>query len=144
MSVVVAAGTASLQKAAIHRGVEEARRRGLPLVLTAHFDLPRRQHAPEVVQQRRDDAEAVLRKQLAELEAEGVPCAAYMPQAPTPLSEAILQAAAEHDAQLIVVGVRRRTAVGKALLGSSAQDILLRADVPVLAVKLTPEEEDAL
>ena len=32
-------------------------------------------------------------------------------------------------------GVRRRSAVGKALLGSIAQRLILEADVPVLSVK---------
>lgn len=43
----------------------------------------------------------------------------------------------ESDAEvdLLVVGVRRRSPVGKALLGDLAQRLLLEADVPVLAVK---------
>ena len=39
------------------------------------------------------------------------------------------------NAELIVIGLRRRTPVGKLLLGSQAQTILLQADCPVLAVK---------
>jgi nucleotide-binding universal stress UspA family protein len=49
--------------------------------------------------------------------------------------EDLLQAAAENDGDLIVIGLRRRSAVGKLVLGSNAQEILLRADTPVLAVK---------
>lgn len=39
------------------------------------------------------------------------------------------------DVDLLVVGVRRRSPVGKAFLGDVAQRLLLEADVPVLAVK---------
>lgn len=38
-------------------------------------------------------------------------------------------------ARLIVIGVRKRSVVGKVLLGSNAQTILLEASCPVLAVK---------
>ena len=50
-------------------------------------------------------------------------------------SDELIRAAQESDAELIVVGLRHRTAVGKLLLGSYAQRVLLEADCPVLAVK---------
>jgi nucleotide-binding universal stress UspA family protein len=51
------------------------------------------------------------------------------------VAEAILDLAAEVDAELIVIGLRRRSAVGKFVLGSTSQRILLGADCPVVAVK---------
>jgi nucleotide-binding universal stress UspA family protein len=50
-------------------------------------------------------------------------------------SEDLLHLVEQEGADLIVIGVRRRSPVGKLVLGSNAQDVLLRADCPVLAVK---------
>jgi len=50
-------------------------------------------------------------------------------------ADQILRLANELNAELIVIGLRRRTPVGKLLLGSQAQTILLEAECPVLAVK---------
>ena len=41
------------------------------------------------------------------------------------------------DISRIVVGVRRRSPIGKAVLGSIAQRLILEAPLPVLAVKAT-------
>ena len=50
-------------------------------------------------------------------------------------AEEVVGVAEEVDADPIVIGMRRRTPVGKFLLGSTAQRILLEASCPVLAVK---------
>ena len=51
------------------------------------------------------------------------------------VADDIISAAVESQAALIVIGLRRRSPVGKLLLGSNAQRILLDAPCPVLAVK---------
>ena len=56
-------------------------------------------------------------------------------------AEDLLQAAKDEDADMIVIGIRRRSPVGKLILGSNAQDILLHADSAVLAVKASPHHE---
>jgi nucleotide-binding universal stress UspA family protein len=45
--------------------------------------------------------------------------------------------AEEASAEMIVIGLRKRTPVGKLIMGSNAQRILLDATCPVLAVKRT-------
>ncbi|MEA1904135.1 MAG: universal stress protein [Actinomycetota bacterium] len=49
-------------------------------------------------------------------------------------AEDLVAAVEEFDAELLVIGYRRRTATGKAMLGSHAQDVLMDSTVPVLAV----------
>ncbi len=56
------------------------------------------------------------------------------------ISEDIIDLAEEAKADLIVIGLRRRSAVGKLIMGSTAQRILLDASCPVLAVKAAPED----
>lgn len=51
------------------------------------------------------------------------------------VAETVLRVATEADAELLVIGARRRSPVGKFLLGSVTQTIILEADVPVLVVK---------
>ncbi|WP_028474622.1 universal stress protein [Nocardioides alkalitolerans] len=67
---------------------------------------------------------------------EGLPIPIAVEQLMSPDSaEAILDRATELGARLVVIGVRRRSAVGKLLLGSVSQKVILGAEVPVLAVK---------
>ncbi len=50
-------------------------------------------------------------------------------------AEDLISVAEEEKADFIVIGLRRRSPVGKLILGSNAQRILLDASCPVLAVK---------
>jgi nucleotide-binding universal stress UspA family protein len=50
-------------------------------------------------------------------------------------AEDLIAVAEESGGEMIVIGLRRRSPVGKLILGSNAQRILLDATCPVLAVK---------
>ena len=103
-------------RAALRRALTEARLRGSSLVVL---------HGPE------DD--------VAELEAElATAGAGYRLEAWVDggeMAEDLLDLAESTDAAFIVIGLRRRSPVGKLLLGSNAQRVLLDAACPVLAVK---------
>ena len=51
------------------------------------------------------------------------------------VGEQVLEVARQESASLVVVGVRRRSPVGKLIMGSVAQHVILGAACPVLAVK---------
>ena len=58
---------------------------------------------------------------------------------PEDLAEELIKTAETTEADFIVIGLRRRSPVGKLLLGSNAQRVLLDAACPVLAVKADPD-----
>ena len=49
--------------------------------------------------------------------------------------DAVIQIAQDKDVDMIVIGLRHRSMVGKLILGSTVQRILLDATCPVLAVR---------
>lgn len=71
----------------------------------------------------------------AELAQAGIPHEVRQPTDGKSAAESILGAAATSRADLIVIGMRRRSPVGKLIAGSTAQHILLDAPCAVLSVK---------
>ena len=56
-----------------------------------------------------------------------------------PVEEILALAEATPETRMIVIGSRKRSAVGKLFMGSIAQRIILEAEVPVVSVK-DPED----
>lgn len=71
----------------------------------------------------------------AELTNAGIDHDVLQPTEGRAAADEILHVAADQGATLIVIGIRYRSQVGKLLLGSTAQRVLLEAACPVLAVK---------
>ena len=54
-------------------------------------------------------------------------------------ADLIVEQAAAHGARLVVIGLRKRSPVGKILLGSTAQAVLFSSPCPVLSVRAGTE-----
>jgi hypothetical protein len=59
-------------------------------------------------------------------------------------AEAVLDEIKSNNVSRLVIGLKRRTPVGKALLGSVSQRLLLDSPVPVVAVKLREDLGDGV
>ncbi len=79
--------------------------------------------------------EEEVREVGATLEAAGLGCEVRQLVDDADASEVLVALAEKEQADFIVIGLRRRTQVGKLILGSNAQRILLDATRPVMAVK---------
>jgi nucleotide-binding universal stress UspA family protein len=117
-SVIVVGYSASAEgRAALQRALSEATLRGSELVVV---------HTTPG-----GDTEELT----SELQASGVPHEVKLAGDALDPADELLRAAEAADAEFIVIGLRRRSPVGKLLLGSNAQRVLLDAACPVLAVK---------
>jgi nucleotide-binding universal stress UspA family protein len=127
MTVVVGYIPDRYGEAALSAGIEEADRRGTGLV---------------VVNATKGDA-LVDRRFVGEAALAGLEERLHELQTPhevrqaigADVAEEILRVVRDTDADVVVIGLRHRTPVGKVIMGSIAQQVLLDAPCPVLAVK---------
>ena len=132
MSILIGYVPTPEGEAALEAGLREAQLRKTNVVI---LNSPRK-GAPV-------DAALIPEEQVADLveraKALGVEAVVRQPGHGSDLTEEFIDLAEEVDASLIVIGLRKRSQVGKFILGSHAQRILLQVDRPVLAVKVTDE-----
>lgn len=128
MTVLVGYVPSPEGEAALRAGIDEARRRGEKLLVVntsrgdAYVD-PRFAQEPDLAHVREDLAALGIEFDIRQVLGGG------------DAAEEIIELAETMDVSLVVIGLRRRSAVGKLITGSSAQQILLGTDCPVLAVK---------
>ena len=115
-------------EAAFAAALDEAKRRGEPLLV---LNSPRG-GAPVSADVAPD---ATVQEMTARAQASGVEVEVRQTPHSGDAADEVLRVAQDAAASVIVIGMRKRSPVGKLLMGSSAQRILLDADRPVLAVK---------
>ena len=128
MTVLVAYVPTPEGDAAFAAAVEEAGRRSTRLVL---LNTPR-EGAPVSTTVADEDT---VRDLVARASVAGVDVEVRQEAHTGDVADEVVRVAGAVDAEMIVIGLRKRSPVGKLLMGSTAQRILLDADRPVLAVK---------
>jgi nucleotide-binding universal stress UspA family protein len=128
MTIVVGYVPTPEGQVALSRAGEEARLRGLRLVVvsSSRGDSHIAAELPQT---------SALQRSVAELRTAGVDSEIRTVVRARDAAEAIISVAEEVKAAMIVIGLKRRSPVGKLLLGSTAQRVLLDAACPVLAVR---------
>ncbi|GAA1486134.1 universal stress protein [Brachybacterium fresconis] len=125
MTIVVGYSPSGQGAAALRAGVRSARRRGEDLVIASYQSGDDGRGAP---------SEQEVRAALAEIDAEGIEVS-VRPRSDTDIGEFLLAVVEEVSASLIVIGLRRKSPIGKLNLGAAARRVVLGAPCPVLAVK---------
>lgn len=118
-------------EAALDAAIAEVRLRGGRLVVVSA------QREGESDPEWKAKTEAELAAARERLEAAGIEHAIHQSVIDVDVDAAddLIQVARDQAADLVVIGIRRRTPTGKLILGSQAQCILLDAPCAVLAVK---------
>ncbi|GAA2174677.1 universal stress protein [Arthrobacter parietis] len=128
MSIMVGYVPTPVGEAAVAAAITEAKLRGEELLIVNSV----REGSRVDKSVASDEDLSRLQKSAADA---GITARVLRPSHRDDLADEILELAVEHDVSLIVIGLRQRTQVGKFIMGSHAQRILLQADRPVLAVK---------
>lgn len=127
MTIVVGYAPSTQGRAALGAGIRYAARTGEPLLVAAH------QHAvPGTGTTAATEEEVLAAVEDLGGSTEGV---TVQRGEDREIGEFVLSVVEESSASLVVIGLRRKSPIGKLNLGASARKIVLGAPCPVLAVK---------
>ena len=127
-TIVIGYVPSPVGEAALEAGLAEAAARGDDVVI---LNSPRRRSTVdgELI------SETAADELVARAAAAGVTARVDQSDHGDDIVETFTKVAAAAGARLVVIGLRRRSPVGKLVTGSDAQRLLLDLDVPILAVK---------
>ena len=130
MKIMVAYDRSNVAKAALDLAKQHAKAFDAKVyVITSMLggrDVPREKFA---------NAERDLNHTETLLKAEKIACETHLLIRGMSPGEDLVQFAKENEIDVIIIGVKRRSKVGKFLLGSTAQYVIIKAPCPVVAVK---------
>ncbi len=130
MKIIVGYDGSNTAKEAIAVGVRHANAFNAEIILVHSMV-----GGPEVPRKTFEDAENNLDYEKNNLLDQKIRCKSIMSVRGLEAGEDLVQLADEYKADEIVIGVRRRSKVGKLIFGSTAQFVVLNAACPVVSVK---------
>lgn len=132
MIVAVALSPTPAGRAALDLALRESALREAELVVINIVDTA--EHAEDAAARERVSADLAERAERVE-GAKGVTTRIVTEATRGDIADAILGLATAEQADLLVIGSRRRSPVGKLIMGSTVQRVLLDAPMPVLVTK---------
>lgn len=130
MNIMVGYDTSNVSKEAVELSLSHARAFKAKVFLVRSM-----KGGPEVPRSDFENAELELKRENAVYDESGIPNESRLLVRNLTPGEDLVQFARENDIGEIIIGVKRRSKVGKMLFGSTAQYVILNAPCPVLTVK---------
>jgi nucleotide-binding universal stress UspA family protein len=114
--------------------VQLARKHGQAFKADVHL-ITSLEQGPDLKKDDIDKAESKLEKLKTPFKADGIPCETQAVVSVQSTGEDLVRFVKDNDIDEIIIGVRRRSKVGKLVFGSTAQYVILEAPCTVVAVK---------
>ena len=130
MKILVGYEESRVADAALNLALKHARAFGADIFIVTSLE-----QSPSLTKEDIDKAESKLEKVSKPFKADDIPCEARATVSYNSPGEDLVNFAKENDVDEIIIGVRRRSKVGKLVFGSTAQYVILEAPCPVVAVK---------
>ena len=130
MKILVGYDGSNVSKAAIALAAEHANA-FKAVIIIAHSIVG----GPEVPRKDFENAEKNLEYEKNRLLDKKIPCESILSVRGLEAGEDLIRLAEENKVEEIIIGVRRRSKVGKLLFGSTAQYVILNGSCPVVSVK---------
>lgn len=131
MKIMICYDGSSVSRAALNLGVQHA----WAFMADAVFLVQSMEGGLHIGRREFDNAERKLGAVCAELRDEGLPIEPRLLVRGMSAGEDLVRFAEERQVDEIIIGIRRRSKVGKMVFGSTAQSVILRAPCPVVTVK---------
>ena len=93
------------------------------------------EQSPTLKKEDIDKAESKLENLIKPFKADDIVCETHTSVSYETPGEDLVRFAKENDIEEIIIGVKRRSKVGKLVFGSTAQYVILKAPCPVLTIK---------